>query len=571
MMQKFHVFRNENGHIQSIETRLTGQTLLNTPFLNKETAFSEEEREQFELQSLLPEVIETLEQQVNQTYQVFKQQSDPLAKYLYLHHLRERNVTLYFRLVQDHLDEMMPIIYTPTVGEAIQQYSHVLKGTKGVFLSYQDKKRLDNILKPFLHEGIDLIIVTDSSGILGIGDQGIGGIHICIGKSAVYTLCAGIDPSRILPIVLDVGTNNENLLNDPSYAGWRHPRIEGEDYDHFIDRFVSCIRKCLPDVYLHWEDFDKNAARKNLNRYYHQMCTFNDDMQGTGMIALASILSAISMLEHKLSQQRIVFFGAGTAATGIADQIVDMMVEEGLSVQEARSHIWILGRRGLVTTRLKKLVNFQQTYARNADQTKEWEVKNPEQISLLEVIKHVHPTILIGCSTVTGAFNEEIVKCMAGSTSNPIIFSLSNPTSKAEAIPEDLIRWTDGKALIATGSPFEPVKYQGKTYTISQCNNAFVFPGLGLGVLAAKATRVIVSMLFAACKALVDYKENHTKSCHGALLPDILNIRKISLHLARAVIQQAIEDGVAKGNINIEKRINEVSWEARYYSLQKEV
>src|SRR3989339_1594255 len=414
MMKNFQLQRDNHGNIQSIQTPLKEQALLNNPFLNKGNAFSEKEREVFQLKNLLPSTKENLEQQVEAAYQEFKQQPDTLSQYIYLHHLHEKNVTLYFHLVQKYLKEMMPIVYTPTVGDAIRQYSHALKDTKGIILSYENKNKLEEILKPFLEKDIDLILLTDSSAILGIGDQGVGGIHICIGKLAVYTLCAGIDPSRVLPIALDVGTNNEALLNDPAYVGWRHPRIEGKEYDDFIDAFVSCVRKYLPKVFLHWEDFDKNVARKNLNRYRHQMCTFNDDMQGTGMITLASILSAVSILEQKLSQQRIVFFGAGTAATGIADQLVDMMVKEGLSLQEARSHIWIIGKRGLLTTRLEGLADFQQIYSRDADQTKIWEVKNPDRIQLLEVVQHVHPTILIGCSTVSGAFTEEVIKCMAG-------------------------------------------------------------------------------------------------------------------------------------------------------------
>ena len=543
-MPTFNMIKNEAEDIEYIETDLTGKVLLETAPLNKGTAFSEEERQTFGLLGQLPQHIEILEDQAERCYRQYQSCSSSLAKNIYLKNVQNQNETLFYKIVTDHLEEMLPIIYTPTIGEAVEKFSLELRKPRGLFISYPDRNRIEEILGNRPNKTIDLIVVTDGEGVLGIGDQGIGGIDICIGKSSVYTLCAGINPNRILPIQLDVGTNNKKLLDDPLYLGWRHARISDQAYDNFITAFIAAIKNKLPNAYLHWEDFGKENARKNLNRFREELCTFNDDMQGTGIVASSCILSALSAFNQKLTAQQIVFFGAGTAATGIADQLCSIMIRDGLSESEARERIWMLGSKGLLTDSMSTLTSFQKIYAKSSKQISEWELDNVGKIDLRMVVKHVHPSILIGCSAASGAFTEEIIQEMAHHTEHPIILPLSNPTSKSEAVPKDLLKWTKGKALIATGSPFESVKTNGKTIRIAQCNNAFAFPGLGLGIIASKAKRLTDNMIWVACLALTDYapiKQNKT----APLVPDLSSIKKISCHIAEVVAKQAVEDGAA--------------------------
>lgn len=556
-MNTFTIFRNNSGEITHIETSLSGDDLLKHSFLNKDTAFTQQERTQFALAGKLPPKIETLDEQTNRAYQQFKNQPGDFSKYLFLDDLHHRNETLFYKLAGDHIKEMFPIVYTPTIGEAAQKFSSEFRTQRGLIISYEDKKHIDSFFSGFDSDAIDMIVVTDGERVLGIGDQGIGGLQICIGKSAVYSICAGINPSRALPIQLDVGTNNEVLLNDPLYLGQRHKRITGKDYDDFIDAFVHAVYQKFPYCFLHWEDFGRDNARKNLERYQHQICTFNDDMQGTGAITLASILSALIVTGEKLKNQRIVFLGDGTAATGIADQIVDAMIREGESKENAESKIYLLGYSGLLTTNMNGLMDFQKPYAKS-----NW---LNQDLDLMTVVKHIKPTILIGVSTATGAFTEKIIKEMAAHVEYPIIFPLSNPTSKCEAHPKDLLEWTRGKALIATGSPFDDIEYHGKKYRISQCNNAFIFPGLGLGILAVRAKRCTNGMIHAACQALTPFSPARQNK-NAPLLPDQNELQQISFHVAKAVAEKAIEENVAE-KINVDLAIRSTKWEPKYYAL----
>ncbi|MBS0621789.1 MAG: NAD-dependent malic enzyme [Verrucomicrobia bacterium] len=538
---------------------LMGQKLLSSSRYNKGCAFTAEERDLFELHGYLPYAVETFDLQVERHYQQFLRCQTDMAKSTMLHWVFAKNIRLFYRLVRDHLKEILPILYTPSVGDRVQLHSHELRKTHGLYLNYPDMDKMDRILDQWTDEEIDLIVVTDGEGVLGIGDQGIGGIEISIAKLMVYTACGGIDPNRVLPLVLDVGTDNKTLLDDPLYLGWRHPRLRGAEYDAFIDKFVTLVKAKFPHVYLHWEDLGRENARAILDRYRHQLCTFNDDIQGTGATALASLLSALKVTGEKLSDQRIVFFGAGTAGCGIADQIARAM---GVSFEEAHQYFWMVDRPGLLTDAVKDLTYFQKPYARSVREIKNWKLQNPPFVGLYDVVKNVKPTVLIGCSTVWGAFTEEIVRLMAQECKRPIIFPLSNPTSRSEAKPADLVHWTDGKALISAGSPFDPVPFGEKEIQIAQSNNAYIFPGLGLGVIAAKATEVTDGMLAAACHAL--------SLCSPALvdptaplLPSFAQIEQVSKKIALAVAEQAVKDGVAAPQDFAEK-IEAIYWQPKY-------
>lgn len=564
----FEIIRDKQGNITQIKTNLTGNNLLKDFRINKNTGFSPKERSEFGLLGLIPNREETIEEQAARCYLQCKAQPSKLAQFIYLNALHAENETLFYKVINDNLQELLPIVYTPTIGEAVEKFSTEYRQPQGLFLSYPNKDNLEAILAPHLTENIDMVLVTDGEGVLGIGDQGVGAINISIGKLAVYTLCAGINPWRVLPVQLDVGTDNEILLNDPLYVGWRHPRVKGKDYDDFIDAFVKTIQKKLPNVFLHWEDFGRDTARKNLDRYRNKMCTFNDDMQGTGVVTLSAVLSGIYALGQKLTDQRFIFFGAGTSSSGIADQICDAMVLEGLSLEEARNRIWMLGKRGLLTKNLTGLLDFQEVYSHSKQDIANWQVEDSNRISLLETVKNVKPTVMIGVSTVSGAFSEEVVREMAKYVEHPIILPLSNPTSKAEAVPADLLRWTNNKALVATGSPFPDVEINGKKMRVAQCNNAFAFPGIGLGLIAGKTRRVTNGMIWAACKALTDFSPVK-KDRNAPLLPSLAEVKDVSHHIAKAVINQAIADGVADPVSDIDLAIRSVAWEPKYYPLVK--
>ncbi|WP_142319853.1 oxaloacetate-decarboxylating malate dehydrogenase [Bacillus thuringiensis] len=563
-MSKFTVASNG-----ALETTLRGAEVLSTPLLNKGVAFTQNEREELGLKGLLPPAVLTLEEQARRAYEQFSSQPDDLLKNVYLTALHDRNEVLFYRILTDHLREMLPIVYTPTVGVAIQRYSHEYRKPRGIYLSINDPSGIEEAFANMgaTAENIDLVVVTDGEGILGIGDWGVGGINIAIGKLAVYTAAVGIDPSRVLPVILDVGTNREELLNNPFYIGNRHPRITGEAYDEFIDTFVQAVNKQFPKALLHWEDFSSRNARKILDKYRHDVCTFNDDIQGTGAVSLAAVLSAVKASGVPLSEHRVVVFGAGTAGIGIADQVRDAMVRVGVSEEESYKRFWCIDRNGLVTDNMEDLLDFQIPYARKEAEVSEW--KENDVIGLAEVVKHVKPTILIGTSTVAGAFKEEIIKKMASHVERPIILPMSNPTPLAEAKPADLIEWTEGRALVATGSPFEPVTYNGVTYVIGQSNNALIFPGLGLGTIVVRASVMTDGMFAAAAEAVASMVD--TSQPGAPILPEVEELRNISEMVAIEVAKVAVAEGVARVNLSdndIKMAVKEAMWKPKYRQIK---
>lgn len=567
-MQLTEVQYDQNGE-PCIPVKLRGYALLQNPKFNKASAFSREERQALGINGRLPNRIETLAEQVSRSYEQFCEKKTDLEKNIYLNALHDTNEVLFYALLQQYLSEMLPIIYTPTVGQAVETFSLELRRSRGLFIAYPDIDDIDHILDQRINEQIDLILVTDGEGVLGIGDWGVGGMHICIGKLMVYTACSGLNPHRVLPIQLDVGTNNPQLLNDPKYLGWRHERITGKAYDDFIDRFVQAVRKKFPGVYLHWEDFGRENARKNLMRYRDDMATFNDDMQGTGATALACVLSGVIAKKENIRDQRVLIYGAGTAGCGIADQICQAMVRDGLDEESARQRIYLVDRQGLLHEDSPDLAPFHQPYLKKRAEVAGWAVDNVQKITLHEAVKYAKPTILIGSSTVAGAFTEAVVRTMAAHCERPIILPLSNPTSRSEAHPADLLRWTDGKVFMALGSPFEPVSYNEKVYPVSQSNNAFVFPGLGRGVIVAKAKCVSDEMIGAACEAL-SLASPARLDPMAPLLPDIANAANVADSIALAVANKAREQGLAgvDDSIDFEKELAKQKWEAKYYPYQ---
>ncbi|WP_079507495.1 NAD-dependent malic enzyme [Mesobacillus jeotgali] len=548
-----------------IQTNLKGKEILSNPFLNKGVAFTKKEREELGLEGLLPPHVLTLEEQTKRVYEQYSARTTNLFKNGLLYDLYNRNVVLFYSLLREHLSEMLPIIYTPTVGEAIEKYSHVYRRPGGMYLSIEDPQGIEtafvNLGQP--KNGIDLIVVTDSESILGIGDQGVGGINIAIGKLAVYTAAAGIDPSRVLPVVLDTGTNNQALIEDPFYIGNKFPRVRGERYDEFIDSFVSAAKKFFPDVLIHWEDLGNVNARTILERYGEKILTFNDDIQGTGAVTLAAVMSALRVTGESLKDQRIVVFGPGAAGIGNADQIAEAMMMEGLSREEAYDRFWAVDYRGLLTDNVTDVLKFQKPYTRKNEEVLDWERTEDGIITLMEVVRKVKPTILIGTSGQAGAFSEEIVKEMAKHTERPIIMPMSNPTALAEAVPADLIQWTEGRVLIATGSPFENVEYNGVSYEIGQSNNAFVFPGLGLGAIVAKAKIISRGMLAAAANAVAEMSYNHRPG--APLLPSINKLGEVSEYVAIEVARAAISEGLSGAEISdVEKTVSDAMWKPEY-------
>lgn len=529
----------------AIKVSKQGRELLRDPLLNKSTAFSEQEKTMFHLHGLVPSTTETLAEQIIRCKDAYNAKTTPLEQHIYLRALQDSNEVLFYRFILDNLEEIMPIIYTPVVGEACQLFSHIYRQPRGLFLSYPERHSMEQAIKAIAaHRDIRVIVVTDGERILGLGDQGVGGLGIPIGKLSLYTSCGGIPPEQTLPIILDVGTNNRERLDDPEYIGWRHERVSGQDYDDFIEQFITCIKEYLPQTMLQFEDFAQQNAYPLLERYKDQLCTFNDDIQGTAAVAVAAIIAATKVAGIPLKEQRIALLGAGSAGCGISEQLVHAMIAQGLDEQEARSRFYLVDRNGLLHEDMP-LLPFQHALAQPRDSVKNWPLENPALISLMDVIKNAKPTILLGVSGQPQQFTEQIVKAMAAYCSKPIIFPLSNPTSRAEAVPEDVLRWSNGTALIATGSPFAPVEINGMAINIAQCNNSYIFPGVGLGVVAAKATRVSDKMMMAAALALSDLAPAvHTGE--GRLLPELSSIREVSRHIAKAVIIQAIEEGHAE-------------------------
>ncbi|MEN0642094.1 NAD-dependent malic enzyme [Alkalicoccobacillus gibsonii] len=550
------------------KTALKGKDLLMDPSLNKGVAFTEDERKELELEGLLPPTVLTIKEQSDRAYEQFLAQPTNLRKNVVLSDLANRNRVLFYRLFSEHIAEMLPIVYTPTVGTAIQEYSHEYYRPEGLYLSINNvegiSKAFENIdLGP---DDIDIIVATDSESILGIGDWGIGGIKIAIGKLAVYTAAAGIDPSRVLAVVLDAGTNNQKLLDDPLYIGERHERVRGEKYDQFISAYVEEALKKFPSALLHWEDFGGANARKIIDDYKESVLNFNDDIQGTGAVTLSAIVSALKVTGEPIEKQRVVVFGPGSAGIGNADQIVGAMSLNGITEGAAYQQFWAVDQFGLLTEKRGNTADFHKPYLRPDSEVTNWARNDEGQIELLEVIKQVKPTILIGTSGTTGAFNEEIVREMAAHTERPIIMPMSNPTPLAEAVPEDLIKWTDGKALIATGSPFSPVSYKGVDYEIGQANNAFVFPGLGLGAVVVKAKLFTEKMFAASAEAVANATKGSGEG--AAILPRVEDLRSVSLDVAVAVAKAAIEDNVAQITPdNIEEAVKEAMWEPTYKTI----
>ncbi|MEN8358523.1 NAD-dependent malic enzyme [Acinetobacter towneri] len=520
-----------------------GNGLLELPLLNKGSAFSEEERTRFNLHGLIPHVIENIEEQSQRSYQQYSAFSDAINKHIYLRNIQDTNETLFYHLIEQHLSEMMPIIYTPTVGEACQRFSDIYRRHRGIFISYPDRAHIDDIVQNINKKNVKVIVITDGERILGLGDQGIGGMGIPIGKLSLYTACGGISPAYTLPITLDVGTNNPQLLNDPIYMGWNQPRISGEEYYQFVDQVIDAVKRRWPKALIQFEDFAQKNAMPLLNKYRDQICCFNDDIQGTAAVSVGSLIAASRAAGKQLKDQTIAFLGAGSAGCGIAEQIVAQMVVEGLSDAEARARVYMVDRFGLFTSNQPNLLDFQRKLAQSPDRVAHW--GNPEGvISLLDVIQNAKPTVLIGVSGQPGLFTEEVIKTLAANCERPIVLPLSNPTSQVEAFPADILEWTEGKALIATGSPFEPVNYQGKLYNISQCNNSYIFPGIGLGVIAAGATRVTDSMLIASSNALADCSPL-LQDPNADLLPDLNEIQQVSKFIAFRVAKAAMDAGVA--------------------------
>ncbi len=520
-----------------------GPILLEFPLLNKGSAFSEEERANFNLHGLLPEQVETIEEQVERAYRQLLDFKNDIDKHIYLRNIQDTNETLFYRLVDEHLTEVMPVIYTPTVGEACEHFSDIYRRARGLFISYPNRAYIDDMLQNATKQNVKVIVVTDGERILGLGDQGIGGMGIPIGKLSLYTACGGISPAYTLPVVLDVGTNNPQRLNDPLYMGWRHPRITAEEYSEFVDEFVQAVKRRWPNVLLQFEDFAQKNAMPLLTKYRDELCCFNDDIQGTASVTLGSLIAASHAAGCQLRDQRVTFLGAGSAGCGIAEQIIAQMKSEGLSEQEARSRIFMVDRFGLLTDKLPNLLDFQSKLIQNSENLADWDAQT-DAISLLEVVRNAKPTVLIGVSGQAGLFTEEIIKEMHKHCARPIVMPLSNPTSRVEARPEDIISWTDGQALVATGSPFAPVMYKEKIYPIAQCNNSYIFPGIGLGVIASGAKRVTDGMLMVASRALADCSPL-AKQGEGSLLPLLDDIQEVSRKIAKQVAKQAQVEGVA--------------------------
>jgi malate dehydrogenase (oxaloacetate-decarboxylating) len=560
-------------------TTLRGRQVLTDPRINKGTAFTDTERADLGLIGLIPAGHLTLTEQADRVYAQFLRQSTNLARNVLLNELHDRNQVLYYRVLADHLSEMLPVIYTPTVGEAIENYSHEYRRPRGVYLSVDHPELIEQSLRALglAAEDVDLIVATDAGAILGIGDWGVGGMGIAVGKLAVYTAAAGIHPGRAVPVMLDVGTDRQSLLDDPLYVGNRHPRVPEAQYDEFLGAFVAGVKNVFPRALLHWEDMTPAHARRLLTQYRDELPSFNDDIQGTGAVNLAAVLAAVKASGISLASHRIVIFGAGTAGTGIADQLTAALVADGLSAQQARSAFWAVDRYGLVEAGDDRVSADQLRYARSQAEVAGWH-RDPALggIGLAEVVHRVHPTVLIGTSARGGAFTEDIVKDMAAHTDRPVILPMSNPTELAEARPASLIEWTGGRALVATGSPFPPVEYRSTRYVVGQANNALVFPGLGLGAIVARATRITDNMLSAAAHAVAGLVD---AGAPGApLLPEIATLRDTSRAVAVAVARAATDDAVARAPLaddateqirtRMREAMREAMWEPVYHPVR---
>jgi malate dehydrogenase (oxaloacetate-decarboxylating) len=549
---------------KEILLEMSPQQILQTPLYNKGSAFTREEREELGLHGLLPYHVSSIEEQVKRRYENFLIRPTQISKFLFLNSLQNRNEILFYRLVSEHITEMLPLIYTPTVGDISLHYGHLYREPRGLYIAYPEKNNIQKMIDQFKDRPIEVIVVTDGERILGLGDVGVGGKVIPIGKLSLYTLFGGIHPSRTLPIFLDVGTNNAEYLQDPDYVGWRHERVRGASYDAFVDEFVRCVKKTFPNVLLQWEDFAKQTARPLLDRYRNEILSFNDDIQGTATVVLAAALTACKKQKRRLKDQKIAVLGGGSAGLGICNYLVEAMMSEGCSEEEARSRFYIVDIHGLIHTN-SPMDALQKDFAQDVLALKTWTVKDPNKISLLEVVRNAKPSILIGVSTQTGAFTEEIVKEMAFSCEHPLILPLSNPTSRSEARPVDLVHWTEAKALFATGSPFPSVEYKGQLYPSPQCNNVYIFPGVGLGAISCKAKKVTDRMFVAAAEELSRHSPLLSDPA-GSLFPSFEHLKAISQEIAFAVGKKAIEEGVAPflSDEALKKRIQENVWHPEY-------
>lgn len=553
-----------------IETSLSSYALVRDPLLNKGMGFTNEERESLGLFGLLPPRVVELAEQRSRSYEAFKNRETDLAKYLYLRDLQDSNETLFYSLLREHIAEMLPIIYTPTVGLGCQRFSHLYRRPRGVFIAYPYMNRIDEILADPSFDLVEAIVVSDGERILGLGDQGAGGMGIPIGKLSLYSACAGIHPEKTLAILLDSGTNNSDLINDPLYIGWQHERVRGKEYDAFIDAFVTAIIKRFPHVLLQWEDFAQQNATPILERYRDKLCTFNDDIQGTAAVATGTLLAAINVTGKKLCDQKIVIVGAGSAGCGIANLIKQTMMKQGLSESEAQTRFYLIDRNGLLVEGMPNLLPFQKNFLQSRNAIADWRCERPDFVSLNDVVKNVRPTVLLGVSGQAGIFKEELIREMSLHVERPIIFPLSNPTSLSEATPTDLMLWTNGKAIIGTGSPFDAIVRDGQLFRVDQTNNSYIFPGVGLGLITVKAKTVSDKMFMAAAIALADCSPAK-KDPKANLLPPFTQILEVSYQVAWAVAKEAIAAGLADfySDEELEKQIRKNMWEPAYLPYRK--
>lgn len=551
-------------------TPMFGYHLLADPLLNKGTAFTDDERAEFELHGLLPPTIATLDQQVSRRLAALRGFGTDLERYAFLRDLQDTNETLFHALLARNVEELLPIVYTPTVGAGCQNFSRLFRRPRGLFLSMPHRKRLRDILANPHFAHTEVIVVTDGERILGLGDQGAGGMGIPIGKLALYTACGGIAPSTCLPILLDVGTDNQERLNDPLYVGWRHERVHGDDYDAFVEEFVGAVSERWPHVLLQWEDFAKSNATRLLDRYRDRLCTFNDDIQGTAAVATGTLLSAIAVTGVPITDQRICIVGAGSAGCGIASLLKEAMVEAGLSQEDARKRFFMVDYEGLLCHGMNSITSFQQPFLRDSSVAANWQLETPGRITLLDVVRNAKPTTLIGVSGQPGAFSERVIRAMAANNPRPVIFPLSNPTSRAEATPTDVETWTQGRAIIGTGSPFPPLMRSGKQFAVDQTNNSYIFPGVGLGAIASRARRVTDTMFMAAAKALAAMSPARNDPTRN-LLPPVTALREVSIAVAIAVAHQAHKEGLTDGISadEIEAAVHAKMWTPQYMPYRR--
>jgi malic enzyme len=551
---------------REVRTALRGYALLRDPLLNKSTAFPHEERAALGLEGLLPGRVATLEEQLVRVGENYDRVGDDLDRYVYLRALQDRNETLFYAFVLRRLEELVPIVYTPTVGTAVQRFSHIYQRPRGLHLCPDTIGHLPRILRRYPGRAdVRLIVVTDSEGILGIGDQGTGGMGIPIGKLALYVLGAGIHPAACLPVALDVGTNNPEHLGDPLYLGWRRDRLRGDAYSDFMERFVSTLEAELPGVLVQWEDFSKQNAFTVLDKYRSRLPSFNDDIQGTGAVILGGVLAALRITGQRLCDQRIVVHGAGAGGIGVAHRLCSALVRDGLAPDEARERIFALDSRGLLVEGRQGVEPYKTAFAHRRAAVEGWTLRNPDRIALLDVIENAKPTVLLGTSGTPGEFDESVVRAMAAATDQPIIFPLSNPTARAEAAPQDVYRWTEGRAVVATGSPFPPVTFDGRTNRVGQANNVFVFPGIGLGALVAGASEITDDMVTAAAAALVECvsEEDLRDRC---VYPRIGDLREVTVRVAGAVVRAAIREAVAPPIAgDVEETVRASMWAPEYF------